>query len=177
MKVCSKCGQEKQKNEFYKDKRTLDGLYSDCKQCHDNITKKYSKKYRKNPKGKAVIRANDRKYRQTKKYKLRIKKYRQSPQYKLRVKKYLLTPIARLIWIKAHAKQRNIYFNLSLSEYLKIWGNPCFYCGEPLKYTSLDRINNKLGYTPGNVVACCRLCNRRKFKSTQEEYLKRIGRL
>ena len=60
---------------------------------------------------------------------------------------------------------------------LKIWGNPCFYCDKPLEFTGLDRANNNLGYIPGNVVACCRLCNRMKFRSTQEDFLKRIGRL
>lgn len=34
MKKCSSCKEEKQKSEFYKDKRTSDGLKSQCKKCH-----------------------------------------------------------------------------------------------------------------------------------------------
>lgn len=34
MKKCSYCKQAKSKTEFYKDKRTPDGLKSQCKKCH-----------------------------------------------------------------------------------------------------------------------------------------------
>ena len=33
-KKCSKCGRELPTDNFYKDNRTKDGLYSNCKECH-----------------------------------------------------------------------------------------------------------------------------------------------
>ena len=49
MKICSKCKEEKNKNEFYCDKRASDGLHSQCKKCKiaDGKNRKdYQKKYR-----------------------------------------------------------------------------------------------------------------------------------
>src|SRR3990172_5706848 len=45
MKKCTKCGQKKSANEFYKDSRTKDGLYSSCRRCHV-LLKSYSEKDR-----------------------------------------------------------------------------------------------------------------------------------
>lgn len=58
MKECSKCKEFKNESEFYKDRRTKDGLYSSCKQCHNkkqskssykyaNLYKEYKKEYQK----------------------------------------------------------------------------------------------------------------------------------
>lgn len=41
----------------------------------------------------------------------------------------------------------------------------CHYCGvpsQPNKPYGLDRVRNELGYTPDNVVPCCKQCNRMK---------------
>lgn len=43
MKICSKCKKDKTGSEFYLDKRTKDGLYSCCKNCHQIIRKKGGK--------------------------------------------------------------------------------------------------------------------------------------
>ena len=54
MKKCSKCKQLKGEAEFYKDKRTPDGLKYQCKECHmessirtrdENLKRKYNKEY------------------------------------------------------------------------------------------------------------------------------------
>jgi len=51
-KVCSKCKEELDVSEFYKDKRAKDGLYSSCKKCQreygKNNYEKYVKEYQKN---------------------------------------------------------------------------------------------------------------------------------
>ena len=62
------------------------------------------------------------------------------------------------------AKRRNIDFNLSMEEYESAISNACYYCqnviGNPVKCGGgLDRLDNSLGYIPGNVVACCNICN------------------
>lgn len=59
--ICSRCKVEKTKEEFYKDKRTTSGHYSDCKKCHNKITSGYMKNV----------------YKKTKHYKQYQTKYRQ----------------------------------------------------------------------------------------------------
>jgi hypothetical protein len=67
MKTCSKCKQDKQLSEFYKEKRTKDGRTSECKKCFGIRCKNYiqteqgrevhrraSSKYEKSEKGKVV---------------------------------------------------------------------------------------------------------------------------
>lgn len=41
LKLCKKCGIEKERTEFYKDKRNLDGLYYYCKSCHKSLVNRY----------------------------------------------------------------------------------------------------------------------------------------
>lgn len=48
MKRCSRCGGFKAEDEFYKDKRSKDGLTSECKSCNY----KYSKAYKQRTKDK-----------------------------------------------------------------------------------------------------------------------------
>lgn len=43
MKKCSRCGELKPENEFYKDKRASDGLTSECKACRYVWQKEYNK--------------------------------------------------------------------------------------------------------------------------------------
>lgn len=40
-KRCSKCGEWRSPESFYKDKRTRDGLFSACKNCHADSVKRY----------------------------------------------------------------------------------------------------------------------------------------
>ena len=70
-KQCSKCKKQKNYSDFNKDKRTKDGLYSACKECHYDSQKRwrqaskektanYQKKWRQANKGKV---ANYRNYK------------------------------------------------------------------------------------------------------------------
>ena len=68
MKLCSKCKELKDDSDFYKDKRTTDGLTCQCKKCHIATTlatrnkdnaREINKKYMRN----AVIR-NPEKFRE-----------------------------------------------------------------------------------------------------------------
>ncbi len=61
-KPCSKCKVEKELSEFYKDSSRKDGLYPQCKKCHNETVKRYSK----TDKGKESNRKGHCKYRQTK---------------------------------------------------------------------------------------------------------------
>lgn len=51
MKICSKCNQEKELNEFYSSKSCKEGIMRMCKKCHNTLSannKNYRKKYKKN---------------------------------------------------------------------------------------------------------------------------------
>ena len=46
-KTCSRCGEEKTRGDFFKDKRTPDGLRHECKVCHnkakeESLIRKYA---------------------------------------------------------------------------------------------------------------------------------------
>ena len=44
MKTCSKCGEEKQATEFYKDSRKSDGLMSACRKCHNSTVANWAER-------------------------------------------------------------------------------------------------------------------------------------
>ena len=44
MKICSRCKNEKDEIEFYREKRSKDGLNCACKQCINNVNKEWGKK-------------------------------------------------------------------------------------------------------------------------------------
>lgn len=64
-----------------------------------------------------------------------------------------------------HSKIRGHPFTLTFEAYTKIVENPCYYCEEKLwskpgQYgSSLDRIDNSVGYVEGNILPCCWNCN------------------
>lgn len=82
------------------------------------------------------------------------------------------------------AKDRNIPFSLNYDELINMVRQNCFYCGEKpsicFKVASgiegficngIDRLDNNKGYESGNVVPCCKQCNRAKLKRNQEEFM------
>lgn len=91
---------------------------------------------------------------------------------------------------KTHAKQRNYEFMLSRSEFANILQQNCVYCGnrpaqeigqnkrsEPFYYNGIDRVNNKLGYTQDNCVACCKWCNYAKGTKSRDEFFAHMLRI
>jgi len=94
------------------------------------------------------------------------------------------------------ASERNLEWSLSDDEFDRITKEDCFYCGvEPTQksvstksnattlehrtylYNGIDRVDNSRGYEPGNVVPCCRVCNRAKDIRTRDEFLAWIKRV
>lgn len=82
------------------------------------------------------------------------------------------------------AKKRFLEHSLTDDEMCSIMSNACYYCGlppsnrytkrgdvEPFIYSGIDRVDNAVGYVPGNVVSCCWDCNRRKGSSGSEEFI------
>jgi hypothetical protein len=71
------------------------------------------------------------------------------------------------------AMDRQIEWLLCFEEYAQLIEQPCHYCKTSLETwggTSLDRINNDLGYIITNVLPCCGTCNniRNKFLTVKE---------
>ena len=81
----------------------------------------------------------------------------------------------KMLNLKQSADSRNIKFELSFNTLKKLMEQKkCFYTGRELDakgdYSlSIDRIDNKLGYVEGNVVACTVEINRKKTDITLEE--------
>lgn len=89
---------------------------------------------------------------------------------------------------RKNARDRNIEFVISESEAITIFEMNCHYCGSPPSnayrtrtgtfiYNGIDRIDNAIGYRPANVVPCCRICNRMKFRMGRENFLAHILRI
>jgi len=66
--------------------------------------------------------------------------------------------------IRKQSKSRNKSFSITFEEFCDAVSKPCFYCeykfGTPVKSGSgIDRIDNTIGYEPGNIISCCKNCN------------------
>ena len=91
-----------------------------------------------------------------------------------------------LVSYKNSAVRRGLPFLLSDTEFTALVSLPCHYCGSqptihnchPLRpingrvaVNGLDRKNPNLGYTVGNVVPCCKTCNRAKMVMSYSEFV------
>jgi hypothetical protein len=85
------------------------------------------------------------------------------------------------------AEKRQLEWALSDDQFDLLTSGFCHYCGvEPKQictasrnskqtsqviYNGIDRVDNTRGYEPGNVVSCCKICNRAKDVMSKEEFL------
>jgi len=87
---------------------------------------------------------------------------------------------------KRDAKKRGYSWNLSDSHFFKLCLSNCYYCKQPpslvvidSRYRAhgafvcngVDRVDNSRGYVKGNVVACCKPCNRAKGTMSRDEFI------
>lgn len=73
---------------------------------------------------------------------------------------------------KKDAKKKGLVFDLSYSQYQKIWkGNKCYYTDKLLseEEKSIDRIDSSIGYTVANSVLCDKTLNVAKGNLTKEQ--------
>jgi len=100
---------------------------------------------------------------------------------------------------KSNAKIRNINWELTYDEAIKLLKSNCHYCGRKpnhqynlyngrrkylnnidkyeIKYSGIDRINSNLGYVKNNVVSCCIICNLGKNNLEYDEFISWIDDL
>lgn len=91
------------------------------------------------------------------------------------------------------AKRRGKEFNLSLEVFESIIACNCQYCNQApsqiysqkaagykvdtVVYNGVDRVDNSIGYVPGNVVPCCASCNQSKKDRSADYRIKRLQEL
>lgn len=107
-----------------------------------------------------------------------------------KIKKGLASQKTIYIQYKTNAKRKNLKFNLSFEEFIKITNDNCFYCNiEPSNikkseydngdfiYNGIDRKDNTKGYDLHNSVACCKICNFAKNTLPLNEFYNWISKI
>jgi hypothetical protein len=69
------------------------------------------------------------------------------------------------------ACNRNLDFNLTNDEFIKLVESSCHYCGYNGKVIGVDRIDSAKGYIIDNVVPCCELCNLMKHVRSYQDFI------
>ncbi len=85
---------------------------------------------------------------------------------------------------KSRAKKYERPFKLTKKEFKSFVEGNCHYCGAKpnnitnhpecighYKYSGIDRVNNKKGYTIDNCVSCCKVCNRMKSSMGYDDFI------
>lgn len=152
-KICSKCKEKKDISEFWKHKRSKDGLYCWCKKCWKEYGKKY---YQKN--------------------KERISKHSREYRKKHPVKHWCRTTIRQ----HKH-KGFKVLFNFKDLIPIAKQTKYCSICDIKLKWgydkgrtnasPTLDRINNGKILTLNNIQIICYKCNATKRDRTMKEFI------
>lgn len=199
MKKCTKCGVEKDESEFYpRAGCSTNRVKSECKACTLKLARAWKaanpdKRKAGNQKWKEAnpdkVKAYGKKWRDANpdKVKARDQKWREArpedhkAQSARAVRKIHQDPIAkarRMIGSsKTRAKKRGLPHSISYEDLLPI-PSVCPALGTPLSLSgtyingnvaSLDRINNNIGYVPGNVAVISRRANSIKNDATIEE--------
>ena len=90
------------------------------------------------------------------------------------------------------AEKRGFAWDLTDEDFDRLTSSDCYYCGAPpgaiwkavvtyengdFIYTGLDRKDNALGYTPENVLPCCKVCNHAKSAMSFDDFMTWIARL
>jgi len=170
-KICPKCGKEKPKSEFYKEKRRKDGLKCWCKECHLADSRKREKEYNETRKN----------YRETHKEEYRANKRKYYVENKEKIdeenRKWQQTFKGRLYSYKISAKKRNISWLLTEEEFTSFWGTNCSYCGGEIKTIGIDRIDSNKPYELSNCTSCCSICNKMKMDLSEDKFFEMISKI
>jgi hypothetical protein len=92
---------------------------------------------------------------------------------------------------RRQAKYRGLVWALTGEDFDRLTAQDCYYCGQPpsmvkrsgryegcgFVYNGIDRMDNTLGYTAGNVVPCCAVCNHAKMDMPYADFMAWIARL
>ena len=173
MKKCSRCGKEKELNEYQKNKRKKDGVQDYCRECNNEYNRKNAYKYkelRKRYEQEYYSNPINRKKRNewSKKY------YAEHPE-KQKARNETEYAIQRAY--RNGAKVRGLEYDLTEEQFFSFAGKACVYCGDILDRPRIDRIDSNKGYTIENCAPCCKRCNIGKWDSTVDEFKEWIKRV
>lgn len=168
-KKCTKCGEIKSFDEFYKSSRNKDGCRAECKVCEKKRNSVKEHQYKETRK----------KYRSGETYKNIKRDYYKKNKTKILTEnaQWRQTFKGRLMSYKRAAKARDIEWLLSEEEFKSFWGLPCSYCGSEINTIGIDRIDNDKGYIIQNCTPCCNVCNRMKMDLSKDEFLSKIEQI
>lgn len=147
MKLCSRCGKEKPRSEYYKRTGNVDGLFGHCKTCHRLRTEVYDKTPERRTIRAAEARAKNK------------------------------TPHGKYRMYKDAATTRGIPFKVTEEQFLDLWQKPCYYCGVNISTIGVDRVDNTRGYELDNIQPCCTSCNKMKLDSSEKEFYNKLFRI
>lgn len=101
----------------------------------------------------------------------RYQKYKDKTWYKEKQERYYKSKNSKFYRYKKNAIDRNLSWELSFEEFCNFWGKPCIYCGDTIETVGIDRADNNIGYIKGNLVPCCKNCNRFKLNRSGEQFV------
>lgn len=76
---------------------------------------------------------------------------------------------------------KKIAWNLSYAQCIRLFTGQCAYCHTPAhigtQLNGIDRVDSTRGYTPDNVVSCCKTCNYAKGVLGADEFVNHCARI
>lgn len=146
MVVCSKCCEEKGRDQFAPSFLDNAKKRPICRPCWRDVQR--------------ASRARHPEYK-VKEAAAQRARYRRDPaKYKVRQ-------------VRGNARQRGLSIGLTDERIVELSSQDCSYCGAPAGalLNGIDRVDNRIGYEEGNVVPCCFVCNRAKQDAGREEFI------
>lgn len=166
-KKCTKCGELKLLEDYFKSKKYKDGHRSQCKVCESKANLARQSKYNRTD------------YYHSEEYKEIKRIYYENNKDKVLSDNaaWRQTFKGRLLSYKRAAKKRNIEWGLSDEEFKSFWQQPCTYCGCEIDTIGIDRIENDKGYVLKNCTPCCSTCNTMKMSMDKTVFIETIKRI
>lgn len=191
-KICRVCGQEKTIDQFNKDRRQSDGYATICRECKHKKDKEYYDKCMADPEKHAKRLQQSREYKARNKDKVQAawEEYNKRPEVIQRKaewhqnKKETMSIEDKLKEISHRAHSRALLKNVPCTitwkdiQYREIcpilgiklnWGFTTNEGGRNIDTPSLDRIDPRLGYIPGNICIISTLANMMKSSANREQ--------
>lgn len=156
-KICTKCGENKSLEGYYKNRSTKDGHFNICKLCTNTVNRKYEKSDR----GKHVRSKTSKTYYRSEQGKKRDKELKTKS-----INHYLKY---RLKNIRSPGRRKKRKVDIDLNYLLNLYHTQSGRCNISkvhmthalfdLKCVSIDRIDSSKGYIKGNIQLVCRAIN------------------